>query len=118
LGKDAASSESILFNDFDSLSIIGEKSITANKAKVENVKMKVFPNPVASILDVALDHNGVWLTVDVYDVLGKRQASSLRSTKVEDIDIFNWDASSLKTGAYKLVVRSNNGKGSASIIKL
>jgi len=116
LGKDVAATQEVLFNDFDTLAIIGDQ-VTGNKKQLSKIEFTAFPNPVQNTLNISLNHNGGPIQVDLFDLNGRKLAKIYRGILETGNQNIHWQANHLPQGTYKLVLQSKHGVSSTSLIK-
>ncbi len=78
----------------------------------ENLSIKVYPNPTADFVNIAIPARAGNATISIYNTLGSKVMEASTNSNSTQIDI-----SSLKNGVYFIKVESGGIKSSAKIIK-
>ncbi len=76
-------------------------------------KLRLYPNPSDSVLNIELQNANSSGTIQVYDMLGKQiYTQSITTANVSKIDVANWD-----NGLYLIKISSDNGEETKRFIK-
>lgn len=115
-GVDAGTRSNVLFNDFDTLDIIGEPILSAETRSKINALM-VYPNPLNGMATVQFDGDGNSVSISLVDLQGRSIAEIFSGISKPGINKINWNSTSIQPGRYFILKRTKSGREVFSVTK-
>jgi hypothetical protein len=103
------SSNSLVYHGGNRGSVVANATLGANEFAIST--FKIYPNPAQNFVSVALPNGVEQGTVKIYDILGKVIVNQIINTNQNTVDI-----SSLVSGSYMVVLRTDYGNATKTLL--
>jgi uncharacterized protein (DUF1501 family) len=99
--------------------IVGNCSLdTQEQIKEDAIKAIVYPNPCGSSTTLKLEGKGEYVSISVINLQGQKVKTAFEGTLTPSTHHLPIDLDGIKSGNYRVVIISPNGKESVSLLKL
>lgn len=116
LGVPDATISNVLFDNFNTLEIIGE-DVVLDTPKISENNLKVYPNPLNGQAQIEIISDGRPMSIRLIDLTGKMVANIYHGTLPAGYQKLHWNTSAVKSGRYFVVKHSTTGKSVVSVVK-
>ncbi len=114
--------QNLLFKDFEQLPFVKNSpcGVVNNKEHVyhDSNLIRVFPNPVMDFAQIEFEGTGAMVSIDLYDMSGKKVASPIRANFSTGRHIQGFSVEGLPAGSYYVKYSSGSATQSAKLIKM
>ncbi len=118
LGSSTSNTTEALFNEFDTLELIGESVILGVKEQLALKGMSVYPNPVKDRATIQFTSMGEHISISVFDIYGKQKAQLFTGVKPKGKQQVEWLVNAIAPGKYLVVINSESGKRAVPVLKI
>ncbi len=117
-GATEADRQNILMNNFGSLPVIRDATITSVPEKYDPKTLNVYPNPIREMTTIEFTSSGQAVSIDVIDIQGRKTDNIFTGSLAAGKQAVPWNASQLTSGRYFVLLRTAAGSQTRSIVKL
>lgn len=116
LGASATDTSAILFDQFDTVGLIGESTILGVEEILESKAVSVFPNPVYQKAVVEFKSPGGKVSIHLVDLNGQYRKLIFNGFKPRGVHKIEWQSAGLAPGSYVVVVETGMKKHTLQVI--